>query len=157
MTAPRSGRADTSAGRLARMGVSDAQRISAGLADVSWWSTDLLDDVASAADPGQVLRAALALDEVAADRIALVAGNPRAWRRFALTTGVSIALSEHLARHPEHLEILFEDAQREFERMFIARALAKTDFNVCKAAKITGLHRNTLSRKISTYRIKRAG
>ena len=111
MTAPRSGRADTSAGRLARMGVSDAQRINAGLLDVSWWSTDLLDDVASAADPGQVLRAALALDEVAADRIALVAGNPRAWRRFALTTGVSVALSEHLARHPEHLEILFEDAQ----------------------------------------------
>ena len=53
--------------------------------------------------------------------------------------------------------ILFEDAQREFERIFIARALAKTNYNVCKAAKITGLHRNTLSRKMVTYRIKRAG
>ncbi len=52
--------------------------------------------------------------------------------------------------------ILFEDAQREFERMFITRALAKTNYNVCKAAKITGLHRNTLSRKIATYRIKRS-
>ena len=52
--------------------------------------------------------------------------------------------------------ILFEDAQREFEKMFITRALAKTNYNVCKAAKITGLHRNTLSRKIAAYRIKRA-
>ena len=51
--------------------------------------------------------------------------------------------------------ILFEDAQREFERMFITRALAKTNYNVCKAAKITGLHRNTLSRKMATYKIKR--
>ena len=51
--------------------------------------------------------------------------------------------------------ILFEDAQREFERMFITRALAKTNYNVCKAAKVTGLHRNTLSRKMATYKIKR--
>ncbi len=51
--------------------------------------------------------------------------------------------------------ILFEDAQREFERMFIARALVKTRFNVCKAAKMTGLHRNTLSRKMTAYKIKK--
>ena len=51
--------------------------------------------------------------------------------------------------------ILYEDAQREFERVFIARALSKTNFNVCKAAKMTGLHRNTLSRKITTYKIKK--
>ena len=51
--------------------------------------------------------------------------------------------------------IMFEDAQREFERMFISRALVKTNYNVCKAAKMTGLHRNTLSRKMSTYKIKK--
>ena len=51
--------------------------------------------------------------------------------------------------------IRFEDAQKEFERTFISRALAKTNYNVCKAAKVTGLHRNTLSRKMSTYRIKK--
>jgi DNA-binding NtrC family response regulator len=51
--------------------------------------------------------------------------------------------------------ILFEDAQREFERMFISRALVKTNYNVCKAAKMTGLHRNTLSRKMSAYKIKK--
>ena len=51
--------------------------------------------------------------------------------------------------------ILFDDAQREFERMFITRALTKTGFNVCKAAKMTGLHRNTLSRKMTAYKIKK--
>ncbi|HEX5217200.1 MAG TPA: helix-turn-helix domain-containing protein [Vicinamibacterales bacterium] len=52
--------------------------------------------------------------------------------------------------------ILFEDAQREFERTFIQRALNKTNFNVCKAAKMTGLHRNTLSRKMTAYKIKKS-
>jgi DNA-binding NtrC family response regulator len=51
--------------------------------------------------------------------------------------------------------ILYEDAQREFERTFISRALAKTQFNVGKAAKMTGLHRNTLSRKMTTYKIRK--
>ena len=51
--------------------------------------------------------------------------------------------------------IRFDDAQREFERMFLVRALSKSNFNVCKAAKITGLHRNTLSRKMSAYKIKK--
>jgi DNA-binding NtrC family response regulator len=52
--------------------------------------------------------------------------------------------------------ILFDDAQREFERVFLSRALAKTNYNVCKAAKMTGLHRNTLSRKMASYKLKRA-
>jgi DNA-binding protein Fis len=52
--------------------------------------------------------------------------------------------------------ILFDDAQREFERTFLTRVLAKTNFNVCKAARMTGIHRNTLRRKIATYRIKKS-
>ena len=51
--------------------------------------------------------------------------------------------------------ILFDDAQREFERVFLSRALAKTNYNVCKAAKMTGLHRNTLSRKMTSYKLKK--
>jgi DNA-binding NtrC family response regulator len=61
-----------------------------------------------------------------------------------------------LVQHLLDRGVLFEDAQREFERLFITRALDKTNYNVCKAAKMTGLHRNTLSRKIATYRLKRA-
>jgi len=52
--------------------------------------------------------------------------------------------------------IRFEEAQREFERTFISRALTKTNHNVSKAAKMTGLHRNTLSRKMSEYKIKKS-
>ena len=63
---------------------------------------------------------------------------------------------DSLVQHMIDRGILFDDAQREFEKMFIARAFAKTNYNVCKAAKITGLHRNTLSRKMTAYRIKRA-
>jgi DNA-binding NtrC family response regulator len=52
--------------------------------------------------------------------------------------------------------IRLDDAQREFERVFIVRALGKSNFNVCRAAKITGLHRNTLSRKMTNYKIKKS-
>jgi Fis family transcriptional regulator, factor for inversion stimulation protein len=52
--------------------------------------------------------------------------------------------------------IRFEDAQSEFERVFLIRVLAKTNFNVCKAAKITGLHRNTVSRKMAQHKIKKS-
>ncbi|HET9369405.1 MAG TPA: helix-turn-helix domain-containing protein [Vicinamibacterales bacterium] len=52
--------------------------------------------------------------------------------------------------------IRFEEAQKEFEKVFITRALNKTNFNVCKAARMTGLHRNTLSRKMAAYRIKKS-
>ena len=52
--------------------------------------------------------------------------------------------------------VRFEDAQREFERTFLLCALAKTKYNVCKAAKVTGLHRNTVSRKMAEYRIRKS-
>ena len=52
--------------------------------------------------------------------------------------------------------ILFDDAQKEFEKTFITRALSKSGFNVCKAAKMTGLHRNTLSRKMAAYKIRKS-
>ena len=51
--------------------------------------------------------------------------------------------------------ILYDDAHREFERRFIARALQRSDGNLRRAAELLGMHRNTLSRKIATYRLKR--
>ena len=51
--------------------------------------------------------------------------------------------------------ILYDDARQEFERQFISRALAQADGKVGRAAKMIGLHRNTLSRKVSEYRLKR--
>jgi Fis family transcriptional regulator len=51
--------------------------------------------------------------------------------------------------------IHYEDALKEFEKRFIARTLAKADGNLCKAADLLGIHRNTLSRKMAEYRLKR--
>jgi DNA-binding NtrC family response regulator len=52
--------------------------------------------------------------------------------------------------------IRYDDARREFEKMFIARALQRTKGSVGDAADLLGLHRNTVARKISEYRIKRS-
>ncbi len=52
--------------------------------------------------------------------------------------------------------VRYEDAQREFEKRFIARVLTRADGNLCKAAGLLGMHRNTLSRKITEYRLRRS-
>ena len=49
----------------------------------------------------------------------------------------------------------YDDARKEFERLFIARALQRTRGNQGDAADMLGLHRNTIARKIAEYRIKR--
>src|SRR5262249_5133130 len=49
----------------------------------------------------------------------------------------------------------YEDARREVEKLFISRALQRTNGNLCDAADLLGLHRNTIARKIAEYRIKR--
>jgi DNA-binding NtrC family response regulator len=52
--------------------------------------------------------------------------------------------------------VLYDDARREFEKMFIARALQRTKGNLGDAAGMLGLHRNTITRKMAEYRIKRS-
>jgi DNA-binding NtrC family response regulator len=49
----------------------------------------------------------------------------------------------------------FDDAVREFEKRFIAKVLGCCDGSVTKAADTLGIHRNTLTRKMDEYRIKR--
>jgi Fis family transcriptional regulator, factor for inversion stimulation protein len=53
--------------------------------------------------------------------------------------------------------ILLEEALTEFEKKFIKRVLEHAKGNQCRAAKILGIHRNTLSRKISRYRLDSPG
>jgi Fis family transcriptional regulator len=52
--------------------------------------------------------------------------------------------------------VLYDDARREFEKMFISRALQRTRGNLGDAAGMLGLHRNTITRKMAEYRIKRS-
>jgi DNA-binding NtrC family response regulator len=51
--------------------------------------------------------------------------------------------------------VLYDDARREFEKLFISRALQRTKYNLGEAADLLGLHRNTIARKVAEYRIKR--
>ena len=53
--------------------------------------------------------------------------------------------------------VLYEDARQEFERRFITRALTRSKGNLGRAAGLLGIHRNTLSRKLVEYRLKRTG
>jgi DNA-binding NtrC family response regulator len=52
--------------------------------------------------------------------------------------------------------ILYDDARREFEKMFITRALQRSKGSVGDAAGLLGLHRNTVARKMTEYRIRRS-
>jgi DNA-binding NtrC family response regulator len=52
--------------------------------------------------------------------------------------------------------VRYTDAQREFEKKFIAHVLARSDGNLGKAAEVLGIHRNTLTRKITEYRLRRS-
>ncbi len=52
--------------------------------------------------------------------------------------------------------VRYEDAQREFEKRFITQALQKMDGNLGKTADLLGIHRNTLSRKMTEYRLRRS-
>jgi len=49
--------------------------------------------------------------------------------------------------------ILFEEAIGEFEKRFIKRTLERAQGNQCRAARMLGIHRNTLSRKIGEYKL----
>ena len=49
--------------------------------------------------------------------------------------------------------ILFEEAISEFEKRFIKRTLERAQGNQCRAAKMLGIHRNTLSRKLGEYKL----
>jgi DNA-binding NtrC family response regulator len=50
--------------------------------------------------------------------------------------------------------IRYADAQREFERRFIARVVQNSAGNLSRAADTLGVHRNTLTRKIRDLKIR---
>jgi len=51
--------------------------------------------------------------------------------------------------------ILYDDARREFERRYIARALEACHGSMSGAAERLGVHRNTLTRKVAEYKLTR--
>jgi DNA-binding NtrC family response regulator len=61
---------------------------------------------------------------------------------------------ESLVRQMLDRGVRYDDARREFEKVFITRALERTSGGVGEAAELLGLHRNTVTRKMSEYKIK---
>ena len=61
---------------------------------------------------------------------------------------------ESLVRQMLDRGVLYDDARREFEKVFITRALERASGCVGEAAELLGLHRNTVTRKMSEYKIK---
>ncbi len=53
--------------------------------------------------------------------------------------------------------IYLDEALSEFERKFIQTVLTKTNGNQTKAAKVLGVHRNTLNRKIVQHKLNGHG
>ena len=49
--------------------------------------------------------------------------------------------------------IRLEEAVTEFEKKFIRRVLEGAKGNQSRAAKLLGIHRNTLSRKVGEYKL----
>ncbi len=67
-------------------------------------------------------------------------------------------ISDRLERLVEEMvdrSVQFDDAVREFEKRFIARVLNRCDGSLTKTACALGMHRNTLTRKMGEYKIKR--
>jgi len=69
-----------------------------------------------------------------------------------------VPLKEQLERLVDEMVtrgVRYEDAQREFEKKFISHVLLKAGGSLCEAADLLGMHRNTLSRKIAEYHLRR--
>ena len=67
-------------------------------------------------------------------------------------------ISDRLERLVEEMidkGVHFEDALHEFEKRFISRVLGRNDGSLTKSADVLGMHRNTLTRKMGEYKIKR--
>ncbi|MDT4895791.1 MAG: Bacterial regulatory protein Fis family [Acidobacteriota bacterium] len=49
-------------------------------------------------------------------------------------------------------QIMLDEALSEFEKLYIQKALSRHKEHLSRTANILGIHRNTLSKRVSTYR-----
>jgi len=52
-------------------------------------------------------------------------------------------------------QILLDEAMREFERLYIQKALNRHGEHLSNTAKVLGIHRNTLSKRVAAYQKER--
>ena len=48
--------------------------------------------------------------------------------------------------------ILLDEAMSEFEKLYIKKALARHNQHLSKTAAVLGIHRNTLAKRVATYK-----
>jgi Fis family transcriptional regulator len=60
---------------------------------------------------------------------------------------------ESLVMQMYRSNILYSEAVREFKKRFILTVLHENQGNQCKAARVLGMHRNTLSRTITELKL----
>jgi len=51
-------------------------------------------------------------------------------------------------------QILLEEAVNEFEKLYILKALERHKHHLTQTAKVLGIHRNTLSKRVAVYQKK---
>jgi DNA-binding NtrC family response regulator len=51
-------------------------------------------------------------------------------------------------------QIMLNEAISEFEKLYIQKALKRNDEHLSNTADVLGIHRNTLSKRVSTYQEK---
>jgi Fis family transcriptional regulator, factor for inversion stimulation protein len=49
-------------------------------------------------------------------------------------------------------QILLEEAVGEFEKVYIQKALLRNNRHLSNTAKVLGIHRNTLSKRVASYK-----
>ena len=62
---------------------------------------------------------------------------------------------ERLVEEMVDKDVQFEDAVREFEKRFISQVLGRCEGSLTRTAETLGIHRNTLTRKMAEYKVKR--
>jgi two-component system response regulator AtoC len=70
---------------------------------------------------------------------------------------LEVAMPEAGARLTEDTGLPLKDACEQFERQYVLRVLDRVHWNVTRAARLLGVHRNTIAQKLSAWGLHRPG
>jgi DNA-binding NtrC family response regulator len=68
---------------------------------------------------------------------------------------LDVAMPETGSRLTEDTGLPLRDACEQFERQYVLRVLERVNWNVSRAARLLGVHRNTVLAKLSAWGVRR--